>query len=329
MTTTLQQLSNDMADLAENAGESVLQVDARRRLPATGIAWTDKLIVSASHVVESDAEITVGLPDGESVEARLVGRDPRNDLALLRVEAALQPIKRAESDIRVGSLALALGRPRRNINASLGLITGLANPRAARRRQGMKKRLGKRGKRGMKEWRGRGWRKRMLWDAAGFGMALGGFIRTDLTMYPGFSGGPLLGADGLVYGMNTSGFAAGISIALPIATLSRSVEALLAHGKISSGYLGIAAQPVQLPQGIAAELQQTSGLLVVSVVEGSPAANANMLVGDILIALDEQPLEDVDELQDLLSGLNPGRQVNTSYVRGGVLADGAVTIGEK
>ena len=329
MTTTLQQLSNDMADLVASAAESVVRVDARRRLPASGIAWTDELIVSASHVVESDADITVGLPDGESVEARLVGRDPRNDLALLRVEATLKPIARAESDIRVGSLALALGRPRRNINASLGLITGVANPAAGRRRQGMKKRFGKRAKRGMKEWRGRGWRKRMMWDAAGIGIARGGFIRTDLTMCPGFSGGPLLGADGLVYGMNTSGFAAGISVALPIATLSRSVDALLAHGKISTGYLGIAAQPVQLPANIAADLQQTTGLLVVSMVEGSPAANANMLVGDILIALDDQPLEDVDELQDLLAGLNPGSQVKTSYVRGGVVSEGAVIIGEK
>ena len=330
MTTTLQQISNDMADLVDNAGESVLRVDARRRLPATGMAWTENLIVTANHVVEADADIRIGLPDGERAQARLIGRDPRNDLALLQVDAALAPVKQAQADIRVGSLALALGRPRREVNAALGLVTGAANPgRAQRRRKRMKTMARKAMKGGMKEWRGRGWRKRMIWEAGGEGMALGGLIRTDLTMYPGFSGGPLLGADGLVYGMNTSGFAGGISVALPLATIAKSVAALRAHGKIQTGYLGIGLQSAQLPEAIAEDLGQSDGLLIASVEAESPAAQAGMLVGDILTALDEVALEDVDTLQALLASLDVGSEVATDYVRGGTLGEGRVVIGER
>ncbi len=330
MTNTLQQISREMADLVAAAGESVLRVDARRRLPATGLAWSKDLIVTANHVVEPEAEISIGLPEGAVVEAQLIGRDPRNDLALLHVAAALQPITRAEADIRVGNLVLALGRPRRRVKASLGLVAGASSPiPGRRRRKGMKALFGKGMKDGMKEWRGRGWRKRIMWDAAGMGLALGGFIQSDLTMYPGFSGGPLLGADGKVYGMNTSGFAGGISIALPLPMIAKSVDALLAHGKILSGYLGIGAQPAQLSASIAEQLGQDRGLLVVSLEADSPAAAAGMLVGDILMALDDEPLEDVDELQALLARLDVGGEVAMSFVRGGQIGEGGVIIGEK
>lgn len=330
MTNTLQQISDEIADLVAAASDSVIRVDARRRLPATGLAWSQNLIVTANHVVEPDSPISIGRPDGDDIPAELIGRDPRIDLALLRVDASLQPITRAEAELRVGNLVLALGRPRRRIKASLGLVTGGPSPIAGRkRRKRMKAIMGKRMKGGMKEWRGRGWRKRIRWDAEGIGLALGGFIQSDLTMYPGFSGGPLLGADGAVYGMNTSGFAGGISIALPLPMIARSVTALLEHGKILSGYLGIGVQPAQLSASLAEQLGQDTGLLVVSVEAGSPASQAGLMVGDILTALDEEPLEDVDELQALLARLDLGSEVKTGYARGGQLSEGSIIIGEK
>ena len=140
MANSLQHLSNELADLVEGAARSVLRVDARRRIPATGIAWSENLIVTAHHVVERDEEISIGTPDGERFDAKLVGRDPRNDLALLRVSASLQPVKRAEAELRAGNLVLALGRPRMRVKTSLGVVSGIINPTEAIRRQRRAKR---------------------------------------------------------------------------------------------------------------------------------------------------------------------------------------------
>lgn len=330
MTNKLQAFSDEMADLVEGAAASVLRVEARRRLPATGIAWSEDLIVTAHHVVETDEDIGIGFADGGRVNAELVGRDPRHDLALLRVESTLSPANWAEAQgLRAGNLVLALGRPRQNINATLGLVTGVVS--AERRRKRMKLKFEKGRKGGMKqwkgEWKGRKWRKRLFWDGGGMGFAPGGFIRSDVLMYPGFSGGPLLGADGAIHGMNTSGFGAGASLALPVAAIAKSVAALLQDGKIASGYLGVGVQAAALPAPVAEELDQEAGLLIVSIEPDSPAAQAGALVGDILTALADEPVEEIDELQALLARIPVGSEVNTQYVRGGVLQEGRVRIG--
>ena len=330
MASILQQLSDDMADLTADAAPSVLRVDGRRRLPASGIAWSGDLIVTAHHVLERDDDIIIGLPDGGRAEAELVGRDPRNDLALLRKDAELQAAQLAEGDgLRVGNLALALGRPRRHVKATLGVVTGLITPGdARRRRRRMKQRFAEHRAGGKRDWKKRAWMKKAAWKAGGWEQLLAGsIIQTDVTMYPGFSGGPLLAADGSVYGMNTSGFAGGVSVALPVSTIRKSVSALLADGKIKSGYLGIGVQSALLPDAIAESLGQGAGLLIVSVEPDSPAAAAGMLVGDILAALQGEPLEDVDELQSLLMRLEPGSEVASSYVRGGELRAGSVVVG--
>lgn len=330
MANKLQELSAEMADLVEGSAESVLRVEARRRLPATGIVWSENLIVTAHHVVEFDEDISIGLADGNRVDAQLVGRDPRNDLALLRVDASLTPANWAKANgVRVGHLVLALGRPRQNINATLGLVSGVVSADGAkRRRKMMKVRFEQRMQGGMKEWKGRKRRKRIRWDADGIGMVLGGgFIRTDVVMYPGFSGGPLLGAAGGVHGMNTSGFGAGASMAIPVATIGKSVTALLQDGKIETGYLGVGVQTAQLPHAVAEQLDQEAGLLIVSVEADSPAAQAGMLVGDILTVLDAESIADVDELQALLARTAAGSEVKTQYVRGGELLEGSVTVG--
>lgn len=330
MASILQELSDDMADLTEGAAPSVLRVDARRRLPATGIAWSEDLVVTAHHVVERDDDISIGLPDGGRANAELIGRDPRHDLALLRVDAGLQAAQLAEADsLRVGNLALALGRPRQRVKASLGVVSGLVTPGdARRRRRRMKRMFAQQAVGGKREWKKRAWMKKAAWKADGWERLLAGnIIQTDLTMYPGFSGGPLLAADGRVHGLNTSGFGGGVSVALPISTIRKSVAALLADGKIQSGYLGISVQSALLPEAIAEALGQEAGLLIVSVEPESPAAAAGMLVGDILTALQGEPLEDVDELQVLLARLEVGSEVTSSIVRGGELRAGSVVVG--
>jgi S1-C subfamily serine protease len=155
------------------------------------------------------------------------------------------------------------------------------------------------------------------------------FIQTDITMYPGFSGGPLLSVDGAVCGMNTSGFGGGLSAAVPVDLLRKSVAALLSDGVIKTGYLGIGVQTAQLPPGVAEALGQDAGLLVVSIEADSPAAAAGMLVGDILTALDGETVEHIHELQVTLSRLQMGGEVGTRFVRGGEIQAGSIVVGEK
>ncbi len=332
MANMLQQLSAGMADLVEARAESVLRVDARRRLPASGTAWSENLIVCAHHAVEFEDDISIGTAEGERLRAALIGRDPRIDLALLRVDAPLKPAEWApHAELRTGNLVIALGRPRQDIRASLGIIAGLAGSTDAKRQiRRMKAQFWGNMKGGKKGWKGRKWRKRLAWEGGGWALALsGGLIHTDLTMYPGFSGGPLLGVDGKVYGMNTSGFPGGVSAAIPLASISESVAALLSKGKIQTGYLGIGAQTAQLPDEVAEALDQDGGLLIVSIEAGSPAAKAGLLVGDILTALDGEPVEHIDELQMMLTRLAVGADASTQFVRGGELREGVVVIGEK
>ncbi len=325
MTQALKTFSTDLAELVANAADSVLRVDARRRLPASGIAWAEDLVVTAHHVVENDEDITIGLADGEQQAARLIGRDPRNDLALLRVEGTLQPADLAADDsLRVGNLALAVARPHR-IRASAGIVSGIVQAQAARRRLRMGMGQNHKGKRPRR--RQNKWRKRMR-EWGGF-MLADGLLQLDLTMYPGFSGGILLGADGDVHGLVTSGFGGGVGVAVPVSTLRSSVAALLKDGKIRSGYIGVGVQAAQLPAAIAEQLGQETGLLVVSVEADSPAAAAGMLVGDILVALDKAAITDIDELQMALARLEVGAAVAMACVRGGELREGNVVIGAR
>lgn len=332
MTNMLQQLSLEMADLAEARSESVLRVDARRRLPASGIAWSEDLIVCAHHAVEFEDDISIGTAEGQRLGATLVGRDPRIDLALLRVDAPLKPAEWApHAELRPGNLVIALGRPRQNIRAALGIVAGTAGSGDLKRQiKRMKAQFWGNMKGDEKQWMRRKWRKRRGWEGGGWPLALaGGFIHTDLTMYPGFSGGPLLGVDGKVYGMNTSGFRSGASLAIPLASIRESVAALQSKGKILTGYLGIGAQTALLPDEAAEALDQDGGLLIVSIEAGSPAAKAGLLVGDILTALGGEPVEHIDELQMTLTRLTAGAEASAQFVRGGELRENSVVIGEK
>ncbi|MCS6834915.1 MAG: S1C family serine protease [Anaerolineae bacterium] len=307
MSSMFEQLSNAMADAVEALSPALVRVEARRRQAASGIVWSaDGVIVTAHHVVEMDEGIMVGMADGTERAARLVGRDPNNDLAVLKVEAATQPaIFGGEDQLRVGQLVLAVARPGRTVQATLGTVSALVDA-PQRRASGSK-----RGRRGMGQ---------VLTD---------GYIQTDVLMYPGFSGGALLGGDGKVYGLNTSGFGSGMSLAVPLTTIRNTVATLLAHGKMKQGYLGVGVQSAQLPQALAEQVGQMVGLLVVSVEAGSPAEQGGILLGDILLSVDGETTEHVDDLLSLLSGARIGKAVAVRMVRAGALTEVTVMIGER
>lgn len=289
-------LSQSLAALVEQAAPYTVRVEGRRRLPATGIVYRrDGLIVTANHVVERDDNLKVALADGSSHNATLVGRDPGTDLALLRVEAAdlVPAVWATPTELRVGHLVLALGRPGRTVQATLGILSALGG-----------------------SWRSPG------------GAEIEHYVQTDVAMYPGFSGGPLLAADGRLAGLNTSALVQGISVALPSTTIARVVETLAAHGKVPRGYLGVGIQPVRLTDAIRQRISQETGLMVMSVENGSPAEAGGLLQGDILVRLNDTPIRHVDELQAQLASATIGQPSLMRVVRGGDLRDLTVTIGQ-
>ncbi len=297
MTEILSNLSEALAEMADRGGRGVVRVEARRRLPASGIVWSaDGLVVTAHHIVRRDDNIQVGLPDGRAVAATLVGRDPSTDLAVLRAEATdLTPAVWATPDgLRVGHLVLALGRPGRTVQATLGIVSALGN-----------------------EWR------------TPAGGKLDRYLQTDVVMYPGFSGGPLVDAAGQVLGLNTSALLRGVSLTVPAPTVRRVVEALQAHGRMRRGFLGVGAQAVRLPEAIARQVGQETGLLLVSVNPGGPAEKAGLLLGDTILSLDNHPVRQMDDLLALLTAERVGVTTSVRFVRGGQVQERSVVIGER
>ncbi len=288
----LQTLSDSMAGAVESAGNSIVTVAARRRLPASGIIWSaDGVIVTSHHVVEHEDRIRIGLPNGETVSGTLVGRDPNTDLAVIRADAKdLTAASWAEvNEVRVGHLALAVGRPGDDLQTTLGVISALSH----------------------------------IADENKY------FAQTDVVMYPGFSGGPLVAVDGKIIGLNSSGLMRGVSLTVQTPTIRYVVESLLKHGKMRRGYLGVGIQPARLPAGLAEELGQKTGALVVSVEPGSPAEQGGLFLGDTLVALGSHKIEDMEDLLGSLSSTQIGASVTVKLVRGGQIHDVAVTIGER
>lgn len=297
MAEVLSKLSEDLAQIVAGAGPGVVRVESRRRLAASGVIWSSEgVIVTAHHAVERDESIKVGLPDGSTVPATLAGRDPATDIAVLRAQATglAKPSWAGPEGLRVGHLVLALGRPGRSVLATLGIVSAL----------------------------GETWRT----PAGGL---LDQYLQTDLVMYPGFSGGPLVDSAGQVLGLNTSALLRGVALAIPSVTLGRVVEALLSHGRVRRGYLGVGAQPVRLPSGLAEELGQETGLLLVSVEADGPAEIGGLLLGDTIVSLNKQPTRHLDDLLTPLGGESVGESLPLRIVRGGRIQEVTVTIGDR
>jgi len=296
---SLQALSNELASTVERVGNSVVAINARQRIPSSGIIWREGVVLTAAHTIKREEEITVTLPDGHSVPAALAGRDSGTDLAVLKFEgsgwsaADLSDI----STLKVGHLVLAVGRAgERGVSASLGVVSALSGP-----------------------WRT--WR----------GGEIDHFVRLDLSLYPGFSGGPLVDAGGRVVGLNTSGLARSAVIAVPASTINRVADQLLEKGHITRGYLGLGMYPVALPDSLRSSLNlpHSRGIIILSVEPGGPADKAGLLIGDVLLALDGASIGDTDDVQALLGPERVGKEVKASVVRGGGPLELSITIGAR
>jgi S1-C subfamily serine protease len=297
MANLLTDFSKMLTTAVEAAGASTVTVDARKRYPASGIAYTEDLVLTADHVVTREDDIKIVLPDGRSLAASLVGRDPGSDLAVLRlVEKALTPANTSD-EVKVGQLVMALGRPNGDeMQASWGIVTSISGP-ARTFRGGM----------------------------------LDEYIRSETTPYPGFSGGPLVNTEAEVLGLNTSGLTRGSSLTIPVKVAWRIAEALATHGSVKRGYLGVRTQPVGIAEAARQALgwEQNHGLLVLWLEDGGPAQTGGLLVGDIIVELGGQPVGDPDDLFAALTSDTVGKATAVQVLRGGHPETVSVTVGER
>ncbi|MBV9866130.1 MAG: trypsin-like peptidase domain-containing protein [Abitibacteriaceae bacterium] len=287
-------LSNELANVVERVAPSVVRVDDGSRLTATGIVWSaDGSIITTSHGVERDEDLTIELHDGTRHAAKVVGRDHDTDLALLRVDAQnLTPIEHAPNDaVKTGHLVLALGRPG---DAGLQATIGIISARLESQSNGQPEYV----------------------------------LHTDAVFYPGFSGGPLVNTNGQAVGLNNLVYGRGRGVALGLPTVTHVADALLEHGQVQRGYLGIRMQLVALPTHLrqSLNLSQEQGLLIVQVENGSPAEKGGLLLGDTLLSFNGHTIEDVEELRHELRDLAAGQNVTLRILRGGEVRDVNVTL---
>jgi S1-C subfamily serine protease len=290
----LMNLSTQIADVVETVSPAVVQVRARGRA-ASGLVYGADLVLTTGRVIGRDEHPDVRLADGRLLNADVVGWDPASRLALLRAPGLDLPPLSPGALPRVGNLALALGRSLSNaITVTAGLVSVIGGPlRTGPRRE------------------------------------IAQVIRTSAPMHDGFAGGALVGADGALLGIATSAAIRGLGVVIPADIAWAAAAEIVKRGDLKRGYVGIAAQPVSIPEkqrsaGVGAE-----ALLVVAIKDGSPAAQAGLLVGDVLVSLDGVALASPEDLLDLLVGDRVGRPVALRVLRGGSLVDVNVTVAER
>jgi serine protease DegQ len=294
---TLDGLSNDLAGAVARVSQAVVAIHGRRRIPSSGVLWGPGTVVTASHTVTRDEDLSLTLPDGGTAAATLAGRDPSTDIAVLRTEAGVPPVERADdTHLQVGRLVLAVGRPGTAVTASLGIISAVGG-----------------------EWR--------TWQ----GGRIDRFVRLDLSVYDGFSGGPLVEAGGRVLGINTSGLARALAVALPVVTIDRIVGELVRKGHVTRGYLGLAVQPVRLPEAMRRKLGLAGsvGLVIINLEPSGPADQAGLLLGDLITGIDDREVSDPSDILGFLGPEAVGKPANLRIVRAGDSRSVAVTVGER
>lgn len=293
-------LSDELAALVAQVSPSVVQLRplrrwGRGRVPVGGgsgvVVRADGVLLTNHHVVDESEGVQAVLPSGQRVEAELLGADPPTDLAVLRLKGARPPpvdLARG-AELRVGELVLALGSPFGLAGTvTMGIVSGL----------------------------GRSLR-------ADSGHLIENVIQTDAPVNPGNSGGPLVDMRGRVVGVTTALFAPaqGIALAIPSATARYVLDELLAHGKVRRAWLGVAAGTVDFDRW-------RSAVLVERVYRGSPAHDAGLEPGDVLVALDGTALDGMDDLQRLLHRDAIGRGVRLRVLREGEAGELDLRLGE-
>jgi S1-C subfamily serine protease len=288
--TALTALSTGLAEAIAAIAPTLVAVKGRR-FAYSGMHWQPGVIVTADYGLGRSSRLTLTLPDGNVVEAEVTGRDRALDLAIIQLDRTDLPLPATShgADLRVGHVVLAVGQ-----SWDYGISASL----------GVVGNLGG------------------PWQTSQ-GRAIDRLIRPDLNLYPNLLGGALVNTAGDVLGMNLTGPRNRV-VTLPSATLDRIVTTLLERGSLSRCYLGVGLQPVDLQhQGAAA------GLLVVSLDAQGPAAQAGVLLGDILLAVNGEAVQHLPAVYGHLEAGAIGQSVSLHLLRGGQPADLTVTVGEQ
>ena len=292
-TDLLTPFSNQLADAVAVAVPSVVQVQGRRR-PASGLVYADSVVLTTVRALGREDGLRVKRDDGRAFDAELAGWDPTTSLAVLRV-ADLQAPPIAPSTLipRIGHLALVVGRSWSNVaTASAGIISVIGGPLPTGRRR-----------------------------------AIDQVFRTTAPMHDGFAGGAFLDTTGGLIGIATATAIRGLGVVIPAPIAWKTAATVLEHGSLKRGYLGLAGQPVALPESQRGPDSRDHALLVVGVTGSSPAAAAGVLVGDVLTEFEGHPIESPEDLLDLLLGDRVGRKVTIKVLRGGTAVDLTVAVG--
>ena len=295
---TWQALSQELSGTAERVGHAVVALNARRRIPSSGVVWRPGTLVTANHTLEHE-EITATLPDSRTTPVSLAGRDPSTDLAVLRLEGVDLPAAEAGdlSSVKVSHVVLAIARTseggERATLATIGVLGPVWRPRA--------------------------------------GGLLDRTVRLDGNLHPNYSGGPVVDQQGRVLGIATSALSRYSTVVIPASTVSRVIDELLTRGHIARGYLGLGMYPLRLPANLRTSLSLTgeSGVMVVAVETASPAEKAGVMIGDVLVAFDGSPVRDTDEVQSFLGSERVGKAIATKIVRAGSLKELTIVVGER
>lgn len=291
----LTNFSNELADLVAAAAPSVVQVQGRRRA-VSGIVHGPDVVLTTMRAIGREDGIQVRVDDGRTVGAELAGWDPATGLAVLRAAGLDAPaLTPSDAPVRVGHLALALARSWSNaITASAGLVAVIGGPLYTGRRRSIEQ-----------------------------------VFRTTAPMHDGFAGGAVLDAEGRLIGVATAASIRGLGVVIPTSIAWKAAAAVLEHGRVKRGYLGIAGQPAALAAHQRGAAGRERGLLVMAVTPDGPAAAAGVLVGDVLLTLDGTAIESPEELMDVLWTLGTGRRAMLRLIRGNAPMELEVTITER
>lgn len=281
----LKSLSDATSRLVAETSKSVVAVRAQMSRGTGVVISTDGYIVTCNHVLAGCNAVKIGKGE-KTFNAKIVGTDPYNDIALLKAERGeFTPIAIGDSEkLNVGQYVLALANPfnRSQPTATSGMVTSVNST--------------------IRGWRG--------------ATAMENIIATDAQLNPGFSGGPLIDVDGKLIGINTA-YVWQRGIAIPINKVKGIADRLMAGRTAQRGYLGIIANTVAIPEEIAdqAGLEQETGVMIFSVESGSPARKAGLAMGDVLVKFNGKPVTEFYDLPRMLAEDVIGKETKLTIIR--------------
>ena len=290
----LAQFSNALAARAELAKNAVAAIRLAHQRHLTGLVWRSDIVVASEQSLPNKDEFELVAAGGSIATARIAGRDPATNVAILRLAEPIVSPSIAAGEVRTGAVALAIGADGAGgVSARLGVVN-LAGP----------------------EWHS----------------SRGGLIDRRIVLDIGLAGreegGPVFDAAGACIGMSTFG-PRGQVIAIPTATIERIVPLLLKDGRIARGWLGVALQAVAVPDALRESAEQSSGLMVMSVVEGGPAAQAGIVAGDIILSVDGTSTRRFRKIARLFGSDSIGRKADIRLIRSGKVITVQTTIAER